>query len=190
MPSHLPAEARRRLEPIQLLVLDVDGVLTDGRLYFTPRGDEIKSFSVRDGLGIKMLQKAGVKVAIITGRTSMALALRCRDLGIDSEFIVQGSREKGRDLDRLQDMLGVDDSVTAAMGDDLPDLPVLARVAFAACPADAVPEVAAACDFVCGAWADKGAVREVAELILKAQGKWTGLVETWMGAASGRRRSD
>ena len=187
MPSHVPAEVQRCLAPIQLLVLDVDGVLTDGMLYFTPRGDEAKQFSVRDGLGIKLLMKAGIEIAIITGRTSMAVALRCRELGIDSEQIVQGSRDKAADLDRIQNLLGVEDARTAAVGDDLPDLPILARVAFSACPADAVPEVLAACDFVCGAGGGKGAVREVAELVLKAKKEWIGLVSPWIRATSEQR---
>jgi 3-deoxy-D-manno-octulosonate 8-phosphate phosphatase (KDO 8-P phosphatase) len=187
MPSHLPAEVQRCLAPIQLLVLDVDGVLTDGTLFYTARGDEAKQFSVRDGLGIKLLMKAGIDVAVITGRTSMAVALRCRELGIEAEQIVQGSRDKAADLDRIQSQLGVDDSCTAAMGDDLPDLPILARVGFSACPADAVPEVLAACDFVCGVAGGKGAVREVSELVLKAKGQWSGLVSCWIRATSKQR---
>jgi 3-deoxy-D-manno-octulosonate 8-phosphate phosphatase (KDO 8-P phosphatase) len=172
MPSRLPLELRRLLEGIRFLVLDVDGVLTDGRLWYSPRGEEIKSFSVRDGLGIRMLLLAGIAVGVITGRRSDALSLRCRDLGISEEWIVQGSRDKGDDLDALRARLGLEDSAVAAIGDDLPDLPMLQRVGFAACPADAAPEVAAACGYVCRAAGGAGAVREVAELILKANSAW------------------
>ena len=183
MPSRLPGDVRERLEPIRLLVLDVDGVLTDGVLVYTARGEEEKRFSVRDGLGIRLLTRAGVQVAVISGRSSAANAVRCRDLGIDDEFILQGSRDKDVDLDRLQNRLGMSDRQTAAMGDDLVDLPILARVGFAACPADAVPEVAACCHLVCGTAGGRGAVREVAELILKAQSHWQELVGRWLNVS-------
>jgi 3-deoxy-D-manno-octulosonate 8-phosphate phosphatase (KDO 8-P phosphatase) len=180
MPSRVPADIRLHVEPVRLLVLDVDGTLTDGRLWFSPRGDELKSFDVRDGLIIRLLLRAGIQVAVITGRTSMAVALRCRELGFDPELVVQGSRNKPADLDRIENVLGLRDHQVAAMGDDLPDLPMLGRAGFSACPGDAVPEVAAACDFVCGAHGGRGAVREVGELILKAQGRWAEFVEPWM----------
>ena len=96
------------------------------------------------------------------------------------DLVVVGSTDKGADLDRLQDILGLSDSEVAAMGDDLPDLPLLARAAFAACPTDAAPEVIATCDLVCGAEGGRGAVREFAEVVLKAQGRWTGLVSEWV----------
>jgi len=186
MPSHLPAELRARLEPIRLLVLDVDGVLTDGTLLYTPRGEEGKQFSVRDGLGIRLLLAAGIQVAILSGRRSEAVAARCRELGIGSELVVLGSSDKGAALDELERQLGLDDSRVAAMGDDLPDLPVLQRVAFSVCPADAAPEVAAACDMVCGSGGGRGAVREVSELLLKAQGRWQDGVGRWLTTSEER----
>ena len=179
MPSHLPADIRSRLIPIRLLVLDVDGVLTDGRLYIAGEGELVKRFSVRDGLGIRLLEEAGIAVAIITGRESTALAARCRELHLREGLVVQGSRDKGRDLDAIQAQLGVDDSQTAAMGDDLPDLPLLGRAGLAVCPSDAAPEVVAACDLVCGAAGGNGAVREVAELILKGQQRWVDVTGRW-----------
>jgi 3-deoxy-D-manno-octulosonate 8-phosphate phosphatase (KDO 8-P phosphatase) len=181
MPSRLPGHVRARLEPIRVVLLDVDGVLTEGTLYYTPDGEEVKGFSVRDGLGIRLLLEAGFEVAVITGRSSGAVARRCRDLGVRDELVLQGSRDKSADLDRLEELLDVADDQVAAVGDDLPDLPVLARAGFSACPADAAPEVAASCDLVCGSAGGRGAVREVAELLLKAQRRWQGQVGRWLG---------
>jgi 3-deoxy-D-manno-octulosonate 8-phosphate phosphatase (KDO 8-P phosphatase) len=187
VPSRLPGQLRERLAPIKLLVLDVDGVLTDGSLYYSGSGEELKRFSVRDGLAIRLLEEAGLAVGIITGRRSGALRARCRDLGIRDDLVIQGSSDKGPHLDRLEAVLGIEDHQVAAMGDDLPDLPVLERAAFSACPADAAPEVAAACHWVCGAVGGSGAVREVAELILKAQRRWQDQVGRWLGPDVGEK---
>ena len=180
MPSRLPAEVREKLEPIRLVVLDVDGVLTDGSLIYSSGGEEHKRFSVRDGLAIRLLLRAGIQVAVISGRPSEAVVARCSELGVRSELIVVGSEDKPADLDRMEDLLQISDAEVAAMGDDLPDLPLLARAAFAACPANAAPEVMAACDLVCGADGGRGAVRELAEVVLKGQGRWTDLVSDWV----------
>lgn len=189
MPSRLPGPVRARLDPIRLLVLDVDGVLTDATLLYGPGGEELKGFSVRDGLGIRLLRAAGIEVGVITGRATDALAARCRDLGLRDELVVQGSRDKSADLDRLERILDLSDHEVAVMGDDLQDIPVLERAGFSACPADAVPEVAAVCDLLCGTAGGRGAVREVAELLLKARGLWEAQVGRWLGAAGGRRDS-
>ncbi len=180
MPSRLPADLRQRLARIRLVVLDVDGVLTDGTLIYSSAGEEMKRFSVRDGFALKLLLRAGVQVAILSGRSSEAVAARCRELGLRTELVVQGSRDKAADLDRLEEAVGVSDAEVAAVGDDLPDLPLLARAGFAACPADAAPEVMVACDLVCGADGGRGAVREFAELLLKAQNSWSDLVGDWV----------
>jgi 3-deoxy-D-manno-octulosonate 8-phosphate phosphatase (KDO 8-P phosphatase) len=185
MPSRLPGHVRARLDPIRLLVLDVDGVLTDGILLYGPNGEEMKRFSVRDGLAVRMLRAAGIEVGVITGRTTDALATRCRDLGVREDLVIQGSRGKSADLDRLELRLELADHQIAAMGDDLPDVPMLERAGFAACPADAAPEVAAVCDLVCGAPGGRGAVREVAELVLKARGLWQAQVGRWIGPEGG-----
>jgi len=179
MPSHLPAEIRKQLEPVRLLILDVDGVLTDGRLFIAAEGELVKSFHVHDGLGIRLLLDAGIKIGIITGRRSVLLEARCRELGLDADLIVQASKDKGKDLDAMQLSLGIDDSQTAAMGDDLPDLPILRRAVLSACPADAAPEVIAACDIVCRADGGRGAVREIAELLLKGQHRWIEVTRKW-----------
>lgn len=186
MPSRVPTEIRHCLEPVKLLVLDVDGVLTDGSLTYSGEGEYLKTFSVRDGLGIRLLLEAGVQVAVISGRSSAAVSARCTELGIRSELIVLGSRDKVADLERIEELLDVVDLEVAAMGDDLPDLPMLERAVFTACPADAAPEVMAACDLVCGANGGCGAVREFAELILKVRGKWMDVVGRWVSQGTPR----
>jgi 3-deoxy-D-manno-octulosonate 8-phosphate phosphatase (KDO 8-P phosphatase) len=180
MPSRLPADVREKLEPIRLVVLDVDGVLTDGCLIYSADGEDRKRFSVRDGLAIRLLLRGGIQVGVISGRSSQAVVTRCAELGIRAELIVVGSDDKPADLDRMEELLRLSDSEVAAMGDDLPDLPLLARAGFAACPTDAAPEVIAASDLVCGAEGGRGAVRELAEVVLKAQGRWTELVSDWV----------
>ena len=185
MPSRLPGPVRERLDPIRLLVLDVDGVLTDGTLVYGLDGEVLKAFSVRDGLAIRLLLDAGFSVALVTGRCSEIVAARCRDLGIRDDLVIQGSRDKAADLDELERRLGLSDREVAVMGDDLPDLPMLERAGFAACPADAAPEVVAVCHLVCGAGGGRGAVREVAELLLKAQGLWQDQVGRWIGPGGG-----
>ncbi len=180
MPSTVPSGIRHLLEPVRLLVLDVDGVLTDGSLSYSSQGEDRKVFSARDGLAIRLLLEEGVQVAMISGRSSEAVTVRCTELGVRSEMIILGSKDKVADLERLEKLLDVVDLEVAAMGDDLPDLPLLNRAVFTACPADAAPEVMAACDLVCGASGGRGAVREFAELILKVKGKWTGIVEKWV----------
>ncbi len=160
-------------------MLDVDGVLTDGRLVFSATGEVVKQFHVRDGLGIRMVLNAGIEVAVVSGRRSDAVSDRCREVGLRDELILQGSGDKELRLDELEQMLDLRDDQVAFIGDDLPDLPVLARVGFAACPADAAPEVAAASNLVCGAGGGRGVVREVAELLLKVQGRWEEQVGRW-----------
>jgi YrbI family 3-deoxy-D-manno-octulosonate 8-phosphate phosphatase len=187
MPSRLPPHVRTKLAPIQLLVLDVDGVLTDGTLLYAADGERLKTFNVRDGLAMVLLRQAGIEVAIITARSSDAVVTRCRDLGIREELVVRGARDKSAALDRLTADLDLDDSELAAMGDDLPDLPMLHRAGFAFCPADAAPEVVAVCDHVCGRNGGRGAVREAAEILLKARGRWAELVDGFAGPDVGRR---
>jgi 3-deoxy-D-manno-octulosonate 8-phosphate phosphatase (KDO 8-P phosphatase) len=170
---------RRSLEAIRLLVLDVDGVLTDGTLVYGRYGEELKGFFVRDGIGVRLLLQAGLQVAVLSGRRSEAVAVRCHELGMNVELVLQGSRDKAGDLDTIEGRLGLVDSQVAAMGDDITDLPLLSRVGFAACPADAAPEVAAVCHPVCRAAGGHGAVREVAELLLKAQDRWDEQIRTW-----------
>ena len=158
------------LKQIRLLLLDVDGVMTDGRIIFDSNGVESKFFNVKDGHGIKMLQRAGIEVGIISGRESKVVANRAAELGIERVF--QKAIDKLSPYLRILADTGLSDDEVAFIGDDLIDIPVLKRVGFAAAPADAVAEVLPFTHFVTrnsGGW---GAVREVSDMLLKAQGKW------------------
>jgi 3-deoxy-D-manno-octulosonate 8-phosphate phosphatase (KDO 8-P phosphatase) len=149
---------------IRLLVLDVDGVLTDGRLYFGARGEALKAFHVHDGLGIAELQRHGITVAVISGRRSRAVSTRCRELGV--RHLHQGVRDKLAVLERLRARLAVPLSACAAVGDDLPDLPLLNAVALAFAVANAHPAVQRAARFVTRLPGGAGAVREVCDALL------------------------
>lgn len=155
---------------LALMGFDVDGVLTDGTLYFGPDGDEIKGFSSLDGHGLKMLQRAGIEVAIISGRSSQALAQRARNLGV--EELHMGVDDKRQVLGQLAARRGFELSRAGYMGDDVVDLPVLRACGFSASVADAHPEVIARVDYVAGKVGGRGAAREVCDLILRAQNKW------------------
>jgi 3-deoxy-D-manno-octulosonate 8-phosphate phosphatase (KDO 8-P phosphatase) len=173
--EQLSERARR----VRAVVLDVDGVLTDAGLYYSARGESLKRFSARDGFAIKVAQREGIQVAVLTGRVSAPMRARARDLGIDEGLVIQGSRQKAGDLALLADRLGVPPDGIAFMGDDLPDLPALAAAGLAACPADAVPEVRARCHLVCAARSGNGAVRELVEVLLAARGRWEQIVAEW-----------
>lgn len=155
---------------IELLVLDVDGVMTDGRIILSPSGEESKEFHVRDGSGMKVWRRLGKKIAIITGRASPAVELRARDLGVDA--IKLGAKEKLPAYRSVLDELGVKPSQAAVMGDDLPDLPLLQSCALPIAVADAVEEAKVAAAYTTRAKGGKGAVREAIELILKNAGLW------------------
>lgn len=172
-----------RARRVRALVLDVDGVLTDASLFYSSRGESLKRFSARDGFAVKLAQREGIAVAILSGRVSAPLRARLADLGIDERLVVQGSRDKGAGLRTLCDRLGFEPAEVAFMGDDLPDLPALATAGLAACPGDAAPEVRARCHVVCATPAGSGAVRELVELVLTARGRWEAIVAEW---ASGR----
>ena len=156
-----------RARRIRLLVLDVDGVLTDGRLYLSPTGEELKVFHVRDGSGLVAVQRAGITVAIISGRDSAAVSRRAAELGI--RHVRQGVVDKGAELDRLLTELGVEPVETACVGDDTPDLPMLRRVGLAVGVADAHPALLEAAHWITRAPGGRGAVREVCDLLLSAR---------------------
>jgi len=162
--------ALEKAAPVALMGFDVDGVLTDGSLYYGAQGDEIKVFSSLDGHGLKMLQQAGVEVAIISGRSSEALRLRAHNLGIGE--LHMGIEDKRGLMHGLAQARGIDMARTGYMGDDVVDLPILRACGFSATVADAHDEVKARVDFVASRGGGHGAVREVCELILRAQGKW------------------
>jgi 3-deoxy-D-manno-octulosonate 8-phosphate phosphatase (KDO 8-P phosphatase) len=151
-------------KPTRLLVLDVDGVLTDGRLYFGPRGEALKVFHVRDGQGIVQLRRAGVAVAVISGRRSPMVTMRCRELGI--EHIHQGITDKLAVLTRLCARLSITPAACACVGDDLPDLPLMRAAARSFAVADAHPQVRRAAGYVTRLPGGAGAVREVCDLLL------------------------
>jgi 3-deoxy-D-manno-octulosonate 8-phosphate phosphatase (KDO 8-P phosphatase) len=159
-----------RCAPIAMLVLDVDGVLSDGRIVYSERGDEIKAFHVRDGTGIKLWMGLGGKVAIITGRASPIVARRASELGITA--VIQGVDDKLGAWERLLAENDVMAREAAYMGDDVIDLPVMRRAGLALTVADACPEALAAAHHVTKAAGGRGAVREAVEWIVKAQGRW------------------
>ena len=156
-----------RARHIRLLVLDVDGVLTDGRLYLSPAGEELKVFHVRDGSGLVAVQRAGIAVAIISGRDSAAVSRRAAELGI--RHVRQGVADKGAVLDQLLAELAVEPAQTACVGDDTPDLPMLRRAGLAIGVADAHPALLEAAHWMTHAPGGRGAVREVCDLLLSAR---------------------
>lgn len=163
-----------KLKHIELLLLDVDGVMTDGRIIWDANGTEIKFFNVKDGHGIKLVQRAGIQVGIITGRVSPVVDLRAKELGI--EILYQGSLRKQESYEEIKQRTGLADHQIAYMGDDVIDVPVMRRVGFSAAPADALPEVLKVADYVTCARGGWGAVRELCDLLLKGRGKWQELV--------------
>jgi 3-deoxy-D-manno-octulosonate 8-phosphate phosphatase (KDO 8-P phosphatase) len=156
-----------RARRIRLLALDVDGVLTDGRLYLSSAGEELKVFHVRDGSGLVAVQRAGITVAIVSGRDCAAVSRRAAELGI--RHVRQGVVDKGAELDRLLSELGVEPVETACVGDDTPDLPMLRRVGLAVGVADAHPALRAAAHWITRSPGGRGAVREVCDLLLSAR---------------------
>jgi 3-deoxy-D-manno-octulosonate 8-phosphate phosphatase (KDO 8-P phosphatase) len=167
-PMRVPAALTPRIaRRLALLVLDVDGVLTDGSLWFGARGEALKRFHVRDGHGIKLLQAAGVQVAIISGRRSQAVSTRARELGIRHVF--QGVADKNQVLERLLRRLGITDTQVACVGDDTPDIPMFVRAGFAVAVRDAHPLALAAAHCFTTLGGGRGAVREVCDWLLAAR---------------------
>lgn len=161
---------RERLEKIRLLLLDVDGVMTDGRIIYDDRGGEIKAFDVKDGHGIKLLQRAGIRVGIITGRQSTVVERRADELGI--ELVYQGAKDKLVPFMEILHKTGLLAEQIAYVGDDLPDLPILRRVGFAVAVADAIDEIKPHVHYVTQHHGGRGAVREICDLLLKETGRW------------------
>ncbi len=168
-----------RARRVRMLVLDVDGVLTDGRVIMLDGGEEAKGFHVRDGHGIKMLQRAGIQVALLTGRTSELVRMRAEDLGI--EQVLQGCHDKAQGMLSLCRSVGIDWRDCAYMGDDVVDLPAMHGCALAAAPADAHEGVRHAADWVSSVDGGRGAVRELAEGLILACGQWETVVAVRYG---------
>jgi 3-deoxy-D-manno-octulosonate 8-phosphate phosphatase (KDO 8-P phosphatase) len=167
-----------RARKIRCLVMDVDGVLTDGGMGLSERGDELKFFSSRDGVAVALARRAGITLALMTGESSTIGKVRGNRLGIDQ--VLLGVRRKGDSLGTLVREHGLDPEAVAYMGDDLLDLPALQRCGLAVAPADAAPEVRAAAHVVTRALGGRGAVREIIELILRAQGLWQKTVDAYV----------
>ena len=163
------------LKQIAMILLDVDGVLTTGQVIYNDTGQETKVFNVRDGLGIRMLIEAGLTVGIVTGRRSMALVHRCKNLGIN--LLKDGIRDKAAALDDILKETGVPAAATAYVGDDLPDLPIMRRVGMPIAVGDAHDLVKQAAIMTTQAMGGCGAVREISERILQARGDWKPLIK-------------
>ncbi len=167
----------RRASHIKLLLMDCDGVLTDGRLWLLENGDEQKSFNTQDGLGLHLFHRAGLKSGIITGRNSKAVERRALELGV--EFLRQGDPHKINAFEEVLRLAAVQEDEVAFMGDDLVDIPLMRRSELAVAVADAAAETRSAAHYVTRAEGGRGAVREVIEIILKAQGRWNDLVDEY-----------
>lgn len=168
--EHITTDIETRLSRVEALLLDVDGVLTDGGIIFNDTGSEIKVFNVRDGLGLRLLMGQGIKVGIVTGRSSKVLDHRCENLGI--EHIFDDIRDKGAILPVISKQIGAPPEKMAFVGDDLIDLPLMLKVGVSVAVADACETVKKCAHVITRASGGQGAVREVCETILNAKGLW------------------
>ncbi|MEM9554608.1 MAG: phenylphosphate carboxylase subunit delta [Acidobacteriota bacterium] len=168
-----------RCRALTWLLLDVDGVLTDGRLLYTAEGETVKTFHVRDGLAVRLAQRAGLRLGVISGRSSAPLERRLTDL--DFEHVVLGSQDKRADFDDFLARHGAEATQVAGVGDDLQDLPLLRLCGLAFAPADADPEVRARVDRVLTRRGGNACVREMIESILRARGAWDEVVAPYFG---------
>ncbi len=168
-----------RCAAIEMLVVDVDGVLTDGRIAYSDHGEEIKAFHVRDGAGLKFWLELGKRAGIITGRTSPIVERRARELGVTA--VVQGAEDKRAAYDRMLHEHGLERRQVCYIGDDLPDVPLLRRSGLAVAVADACGEAKAAAHHVTQAGGGHGAVREAIEMVLRLQGRWHEVLARYEG---------
>ena len=170
----LPEALAERARRLEWLLCDVDGVLTDGRLWYTAEGETLKAFHVRDGLAFRLAQRAGLSIGLFSGRKSPPLEKRARDLDFDTWIV--GSKEKGSDFESFLERESVNAEHVAFIGDDWIDLPVIRRCGLSFCPADAVPEVRQRVDVVLDTPGGAGAVRELVEKLLYARGSWDAIL--------------
>ncbi len=171
---------------VRLILFDVDGVLTDGKLLVHADGSESKTFDIKDGTGIVWAQRLGLTVGLLSARSSVATAQRAAQLGIT--LVHQGVQSKLDTYNQIADSLMLDDADIAYMGDDILDLPVLARVGFATAPADASADVRSRVHWVSQAKGGDGAARELIELILRAQNRWDSVIATYLVQNQGQPR--
>jgi len=176
------AQSRQFAHPasIKLLAMDVDGVLTDGSIWVGPAGEEFKRFHVRDGFGMRLCERAGLQLAVITGRTSTSLLHRLADLRVP--HVIQGSRDKGKSLANLAAATGIPPEAMCFVGDDWPDLPILGKVGYPVAVADAAEVVKSAAAYVTSKPGGSGAVRDVIEHLLDARGELGGLLSQYEAA--------
>ncbi|MDH5392720.1 MAG: HAD-IIIA family hydrolase [Gammaproteobacteria bacterium] len=163
---------------IQLVIFDVDGVLTDGSLFLSDDGQEYKAFNSKDGFGMRLLQDAGIDVGIITGRESLLVKLRMKELGIS--HVMQGRREKGPALDEMMSLTGLTLEQIAYVGDDVVDLPIMSRVGLSIAVQDARAVVKKHAHWITENPGGRGAGRDVCELILEAHGKWDDIIKRYL----------
>jgi 3-deoxy-D-manno-octulosonate 8-phosphate phosphatase (KDO 8-P phosphatase) len=173
-----------RARKIRLLVMDVDGVLTDGRMMLSDRGDELKAFHTHDGIGLALAKRAGIRTAMVTGESSPIAKTRGSKLGVDS--VVLGARRKGEVVEALRAEHNVPAEAVAFIGDDLLDIPAMQIVGLAVTVADAPPEVKAVAHHVTRAQGGRGAVRELVELVLTSQRTWRSTVAAYVREHGGR----
>lgn len=166
------------MENIKILVLDVDGTLTDGKLYMDDKDNALKAFNVRDGFAIVNWLKLGGEVVIITGKSSNIVERRAKELGI--KYVVQGSKNKTQDLKKILERLNLSFENVAYMGDDLNDIGLMKKIALPACPHDAVLEVLEICKFISNKNGGEGAVRDLLEHIMKANGMWKKVLDRYL----------
>ena len=181
--KNIPQNILDKIAPVTHLILDVDGVLTDGRIIFDDQGHEMKFFDVKDGHGMKLLMRAGIEIIFLTGRRSSTVDRRAEDLGIKQVY--QGAKNKVEIYERILGDGGLSESQVACMGDDITDIPIMRRSGFSIAPADASDYVKAIVDYVTSKLAGRGAVREVCELILQGQGRWNEIVARYSIDAHG-----
>ena len=158
---------KEKIQKIKLLILDVDGVLTDGKLYISDDSTVIRAFDVKDGYGVHYIIKNGIRVAIISGKDENSIRHRAKTLGIRELFL--GSRDKLKPYNILKQKFNLKDEEISYIGDDVFDIPILEKVGFSCCPSDAVEDVKKVCDYICKRSGGNGAVREITDLIVKYQ---------------------
>lgn len=177
METILDEKIREKIKRIKLLILDVDGVLTDGKVIIDDEGKETKHFNVRDGHGLKMLMRYGIEIVFLTGRRSMVVERRARELGISE--VHQGAKNKLSFYSEIVERRKLAGDEVGYIGDDIVDIPFMKHVGFCAAVADAAPEVLQIADYIAGRAGGEGAVREICDMILKVQGKWRSVAERY-----------
>lgn len=184
--KYAKTDIREVMREIKVIALDVDGVLTHGDLYIGETDETQKRFNAKDGMGITCAIRQGIRFSIVTGRKSYIVTKRASELGITD--IRSGVVDKGAELQKIAKKFGVEEKNIAYMGDDLNDLPIIAKAGFSCAPLDAVSEVCERVDYIASKNGGEGAVREVIELILKSQGKWRSVVASYLFKGQGDKQ--